>query len=70
MQAGPHLFFLSSTLPRRPADENFYSQLTNVLNHFQPVNPALNIDSPGNFGVINGQSNTPRQMEFGIRLFF
>ena len=45
-------------------------QFTNVLNHFQPANPALNIDSPGNFGVISGQSNTPRQMEFGLRIFF
>ncbi len=45
-------------------------QFTNVLNHFQPVNPSLNIDSPGSFGVINGQSNTPRQMEFGLRIFF
>jgi len=45
-------------------------QFLNVLNHFQPANPTLNIDSPGSFGVITGQSNTPRQMEFGLRLFF
>jgi hypothetical protein len=40
------------------------------LNHFQPANPSLNIDSPGSFGVVTGQANTPRQMEFGLRLFF
>src|SRR5207244_12824888 len=43
-------------------------QFINVLNHFQPAIPTLNIDSPGSVGVITGQSNTPRQMEFGRRL--
>jgi Carboxypeptidase regulatory-like domain len=45
-------------------------QITNVLNHFQPSNPTLNLDSPASFGVVTGQSNTPRQMEFGLRLHF
>jgi hypothetical protein len=45
-------------------------QFVNVLNHFQPANPTLNIDSPATFGVITGQANTPRQMEFGLRIFF
>jgi hypothetical protein len=45
-------------------------QFTNVLNHFQPSNPSLNIDSPQTWGVISGQANTPRQMEFGLRVHF
>ena len=45
-------------------------QFVNVLNHFQPANPGLSIDNPGSFGVITGQANAPRQMEFGLRLFF
>lgn len=45
-------------------------QLANVLNHFQPGNPALNIDSPSTWGVVNSQANTPRQIEVGARLFF
>ena len=45
-------------------------QFINVLNHYQPANPSLNLDSPGSFGVITGQAGTPRQMEFGLRLFF
>jgi hypothetical protein len=45
-------------------------QFTNVCNHFQPANPGLNIDSPSGFGVITGQANNPRQIEFGLRLFF
>ena len=45
-------------------------QFVNVLNHFQPANPGLNIDNPGAFGVITGQAIPPRQIEFGLRLFF
>jgi hypothetical protein len=45
-------------------------QFTNVLNHFQPANPALNIDSPQTWGVISAQANSPRSMEFGLRLRF
>jgi hypothetical protein len=45
-------------------------QFTNVFNHFQPANPTLNIDSPQTWGVITSQANTPRQMEFGLRVQF
>jgi hypothetical protein len=45
-------------------------QFVNVLNHFQPANPGLNIDNPAGFGVITGQANSPRQLEFGLRIFF
>jgi hypothetical protein len=47
-------------------------QITNVLNHFQPADPTLTLDTPGTFGVVTAQSSTitSRQMEFGIRLHF
>jgi hypothetical protein len=45
-------------------------QFTNILNHFQPNNPTMNIDSPQSFGVVTSQLNTPRQLEFGLRLHF
>jgi hypothetical protein len=45
-------------------------QFTNVLNHMQPANPSLSLDSPQNFGVISAQSNTPRNLEFGLRIHF
>ena len=45
-------------------------QFTNVLNHFQASNPSLNIDSPQTWGVVTGQANTPRQLEFGLRVHF
>jgi hypothetical protein len=45
-------------------------QANNVLNHFQPAAPSLDIDSPQTWGVISGQQNTPRQMQFGLRIHF
>ena len=48
----------------------FIFQANNVLNHIQSSNPSMNIDSPQTWGVIAGQANTPRQMEFGLRLHF
>jgi hypothetical protein len=48
----------------------FIFQFTNVLNHFQPGNPSLSLTSPTTFGRITTQANTPRNMEFGLRLHF
>jgi hypothetical protein len=51
----------------------FIATFTNVLNHNQLNNPSannLNISSPSTFGAISGQFNTPRQMEFGLRIAF
>ncbi|HKF23981.1 MAG TPA: carboxypeptidase regulatory-like domain-containing protein, partial [Candidatus Angelobacter sp.] len=48
----------------------FIATFTNVLNHNQLLNPTLDITSPQTFGVIFGQANTPRQMEFGLRFAF
>ena len=58
----------------------FNAQFSNLLNHFQPSFVSgsttsssatyLNIDNPQNFGVLTQQGNTPRQMEFGLRLHF
>ena len=50
------------------ADLSF--QFTNVFNHMALSNPTLTLTSPTTFGRINGQANTPRQMEFGLRLHF
>jgi hypothetical protein len=55
---------------RERVGATFSVQITNVLNHFQPSDPSLSLDSPGSFGVITSQANTPRQMEFGLRLHF
>jgi hypothetical protein len=50
-------------------------QFTNLLNHTQLGDPYLDISDPGNWGVLGtnnvyygGQVNSPRQMEFGLRI--
>jgi len=45
-------------------------QFNNVLNHFQPSNPTVSIDSINSFGVVSNQANTPRRMQFGLRIRF
>jgi hypothetical protein len=50
-------------------------QFSNILNHFQPANPTMNIDSPQTWGVVTNQATSAnglqsRQMEFGLRLRF
>lgn len=51
----------------------FSSIFTNVFNHnqlFDPGNPGLVIGEPDNWGALEGQVNTPRKMEFGLRVRF
>jgi hypothetical protein len=48
----------------------FSIQFTNVLNHFQPSDPSLNLSSPQTFGVVSGQVYNPRNTEFGLRIAF
>jgi len=45
-------------------------QFTNILNHFQAANPGPAITSLTTFGKITGASNTPRNLEFGLRIHF
>jgi hypothetical protein len=42
----------------------------NVMNHLVFANPVQDISNPGSWGVLNTQGNTPRQMEFGLRIRF
>lgn len=54
----------------------FIATITNVCNHMvfsdpgTGSSPALSITNPAQFGVVFGQANNPRQMEFGIRVGF
>jgi Carboxypeptidase regulatory-like domain len=57
-------------LKREQTGATVFIAITNVLNHFQPGNPSLSLTSPTTFGQITSQANTPRNMEFGIRLHF
>jgi hypothetical protein len=57
-------------LHREDVGVTFFVAVTNILNHFQPSGPSLSLTGPTTFGQITGQSNTPRNMEFGIRIHF
>jgi predicted small secreted protein len=52
----------------------FIFESTNILNHVEFNNPFLAIGDPGDFGVLDGagggQVNSPRSMQFGLRLHF
>jgi hypothetical protein len=48
----------------------FFFTFTNVMNHFQPSSPGGSLTSTTGFGQITGQANTPRAMEFGLRVHF
>jgi len=54
-------------------------QFVNVFNHVTMTNPYLSISDPSDFGVLGsnnpnnnpiGQSNSPRQLTFSLRLRF
>jgi hypothetical protein len=49
---------------------DFSFQFTNVLNHVVMGSPTLTVTTPSTFGRITGAANTPRNMEFGLRLHF
>jgi hypothetical protein len=53
-------------------DLRFTVQFTNVLNHFQPSDPSLNLSgsNAATFGRITGQAYGPRNTEFGLRIAF
>jgi carboxypeptidase family protein len=50
-------------------------QFVNLLNHFQPANPSMDINSPQTWGVVTAQATSAngvqsRWMEFGLRIGF
>lgn len=49
---------------------NFYALFTNFLNHFQPSDPTVNIDSPSSWGAVTGQEPgyESRQLEMGLKI--
>jgi hypothetical protein len=49
---------------------DFSFQFTNVLNHVVMGSPTLTVTTPSTFGRITSAANTPRNMEFGLRLHF
>jgi hypothetical protein len=48
----------------------FQTSFVNVLNHNQFGDPSLDMSAGAGFGAIGGQANTPRQIQFGLRVNF
>jgi hypothetical protein len=42
----------------------------NIFNHMDFANPSFTTVSPASWGVLTTQGNTPRQIEFGLRVNF
>jgi len=58
-------------VPERGIGAELHIQVTNVMNHVVFSTPSsLSLTSSTTFGRITSQANTPRQMEFGLRLHF
>jgi hypothetical protein len=55
---------------RERTGATLFFQFTNILNHMQPGNPSLNLSNLATFGTITSQANTPRNIEFGLRIHF
>jgi len=45
-------------------------EFLNVLNHFNPSDPSVNVFSPTSWGVVTGQAIEPRRVNLGLRIFF
>lgn len=48
----------------------FSGVITNIFNHNVFSNPGFSLATPGSFGVITSQGNSPRSIEMGVRANF
>jgi hypothetical protein len=50
----------------------FTAQFSNILNHMQPDDPSMNLNTPATFGRVSGVASgyDARQIEFGLRVHF
>lgn len=49
---------------------NFRAEFFNIANMTMFSPPARAINAPGTFGLISGQSNNPRNIQFGLKYRF
>ena len=54
----------------RNVNWEFSVDFFNVLNHVNFGNPSLTLNTPASFGVINGQTGSPRAIQLGSRFSF
>jgi hypothetical protein len=48
----------------------FRAEAFNATNTVQFAAPGTGLNTPSTFGVISGQANSPRQLQFGLKLLF
>jgi hypothetical protein len=48
----------------------FRAEFFNIFNRVDFGGPSTDIDAPGSFGIIGGQANTPRVIQFALKLIF
>ena len=48
----------------------FRSEFYNIFNRVVFGGPSASINNPGTFGIIGGQANTPRLIQFALKLIF
>lgn len=49
---------------------DFRAEFFNALNHVSWAPPGANLAAPASFGVIGGQVQNPRQIQFGLKYYF
>ena len=49
---------------------DFRMELFNAFNNVSWAPPGLNISAPNTFGAIGGQVQNPRNIQFGLKLYF
>lgn len=48
----------------------FRAEAFNATNTVQFSAPGTGLNNPATFGVISGLANSPRQLQFGLKLLF
>jgi len=70
----PYSNFDLSLAKRTPVTERvavlFSADFLNAFNHVVFNDPTLSMQDPASFGVISSQANSPRAIQFGLRLEF
>lgn len=74
-ERGPGFFNFDTSIGKRfmVSEKNYFDfrvELFNAFNHVSWAPPGLNIGSPNTFGVIGGQVQNPRNIQFGLKYHF
>ena len=62
--------FFKSTYITESVYVQFRSEFYNIFNRVVFGGPSASINNPSTFGIIGGQANTPRLIQFALKLIF